>query len=1238
MKKTLALLLALLMVTSCMVFTTAAEETATVAQNDLKIVPVDDCTGPGTVQGQFAPNPTGEGWYGNAGAKSIVEGSDDRTNGAQYYDDGTFGVTVDGRPLIKGSGNVVNMAFHTSTPRDISDMTMLEFDLYLENAAGIASATFEYELRSAGYNGDTNEAMFSGRLAGLVDYVMEDGWNHIEIPISKFNTASAPTKPFDPTQWNYFRMFAYTGVNTTTGAVDNPANVIGTEGKTTVIKIDNVFFSNSEAPQTTNENADYLYSSVHSADITTTSGHGKLEVSKALTTPIDARGREFLEFDVYLPDMEAAVTKFYIELTSSGTYDKNEDNWLNSLTEYADMSDIELAVGWNHIKIPLVDRGRGGCAWDAVNYGRIFSQEKPAYTEVTTHKLALARMRLTGDIADEVGVVPFWSANGNENRAQSVNAKNHTTGVLSDLVTADGTLGTDGIKEYVWFNNDPGFEIAAGNDFAWFNLIDGKLPYCEDFAGVQFDIWMSDATFAAKSVMLEVTSSGGCDKEERSVSTSLNNFAGRTLEAGKWETVTIPLSKLTGASSGANGIFDPMEFDFIRLYWTAENVTFADGLKVATRNYCVLNYPNPTMTENGDTIITMDGDVNGGAQISVPGVNGDPNNKAGSMLNVAAGGTLVAAGAYNVNDTVLKSAVDISNKDHIGFDLYLENVDYWGSKVRFLMGITSAGTCDKQQIHSTGKTIPQMFGDYVVNADGTPGTLKDGWNHIEMPIYSLFYGQAADFTTTDESKYGVFNPENWNYYRTYAQGGTVTTAEMRSVAAIDNIYFFDGATVGTRDDLYDWGVGDNFAKLYTTAVAAGTRSSFATFHPFDITDKDTLVMDVYVSQMANYTGSFALEISSNKSCDNNESQGSFTMQGIGAKEGEWTTVEIPLTTGFGSWANVDLKNIIRLEVFPGGQLPNGYQFWVDNVHFIKKGGIGTRIASAQPTLTESIDITTKMTVATADVSAVAVEYVLSGDAGTTRAFASAAGTLSPNGMNASYAFDFDGIPAHRMTDTLTMTVWYTDADGVMRKGETREYSVQQYAKNMLKNNSSNAKLVTLLSDLLTYGAAVQTYANNYNADALATDVGEGITLKPTTTFTAPEKLTTVLSGTAADDEFDATFKSATLVLDGTVKIRYSFTANTVEGLTVNVGGKAYTEFMSGTDANGNPVLYVDVPVNANHFGTTFTANFNGNTNYVVNYSVNHYIATKYDETQTKTAALLAALYNYGASAVAYAGN
>ena len=1237
MKKLTAFVLALLMVTSCMVFTTAAEEQAVVAQDDLQIIPVDDCTGPGTLENPFG-NPTGEGWFGNAGAKTIVEGSNDKTNGVQYYNDGTFGVTIEGRPIIKGSGNVANMTFHTSTPRDISDMTMLEFDLYLENASGIANATFEYELRSAGYKGDTNEAMFSSRLAGLVDYVMEDGWNHIKIPVSKFDHMSNADLPFDPEQWCYFRMFAYTGVNSTTGAVDNPANIIGTEGKTTVIKIDNVFFSNAEAPEASRENGDYLYPSVWAKDISTASGHGALEIAATHTTPIDARGREFLEFDVYLPDMDAAVTAFYIELTSSGTYDKQEDNWVATLTDYAKMSGIELAVGWNHIKIPLVTRGRGGCVWNAVNYGRIFSQQKPAYTEATSYKLALGRMRLTGDTASEIGPVLFWSANGSDNRTNSVSAKNHTTGVISDLVTADGQLGTDGIKEYVWFNNDPGFTIGTGNDFAWFNLQAGKLPYCEDFAGIQFDIWMSDASFATKSVMLEVTSYGGCDKEERSFQQSLNYFTGRTLEAGKWETVTIPLSKLANGSSGANGTFDPMEFDFIRLYWAAGNVTFADGLKVATRNYCVLNYPNPKMTENGDTIITMDGDTKGGNHIVVPGVNGAPDNKAGNMLNVAAGGTLIASGAYNVNDTVLNGAVDISNKDHIGFDLYLENVDYWGSKVKFLMGITSYAWCDKQQIHTSGKTIPQMFGDYVVNADGSKGELKDGWNHIEMPIYTLFDSQVADFTTTDMTKYGVFKPENWNYYRTYAQGGTVTTAEKKAVAAIDNIYFFDGGVVGTRDDLYTWGVGNNFAKLYTTAVATGTRSAFATFHPFDITDKDTLVMDVYVAQMANYTGSFALEISSSQSCDKNEAQTSFTMQGIGAKEGEWTTVEIPLTSGFGSWANVDLKNVIRLEVFPNAQLPNGYQFWVDNVHFAKRGGIGTKISSAQPTLTESIDLTANMTVATSEVSAVSVEYALNGDAGTTRTFATAAGTLSPNGMNASYAFDFDGIPAHRMTDTLSMTVWYTDADGILHKGETREYSVQQYAKNMLKNYSSNAKLVTLLSDMLTYGAAVQAYAHNYNADALATDVGEGFTLTPTTNFTAPAKLTTVLSGTPVDDDFDAAFKSASLVLDGTVKIRYGFTANKLEGLTVNINGKAYTEFTSGTDVNGNILYYVELPVNANQFDETFTANFNGNTDYVVNYSVNHYIATKYEKATPKLAALLEALYNYGASASAYAAN
>ena len=95
------------------------------------------------------------------------------------------------------------------------------------------------------------------------------------------------------------------------------------------------------------------------------------------------------------------------------------------------------------------------------------------------------------------------------------------------------------------------------------------------------------------------------------------------------------------------------------------------------------------------------------------------------------------------------------------------------------------------------------------------------------------------------------------------------------------------------------------------------------------------------------------------------------------------------------------------------------------------------------------------------------------------------------------------------------------------------------------------------------------------------------------------------------------------------KTRYIIEAESVEGVVVKVNDVDYAPVA----ADG--YYYVDVPVAANQFGTVYNAYFGDNTAYSVNYSVNHYIATKQPTAGAKLGALLEALYNYGASAVAY---
>ena len=84
-------------------------------------------------------------------------------------------------------------------------------------------------------------------------------------------------------------------------------------------------------------------------------------------------------------------------------------------------------------------------------------------------------------------------------------------------------------------------------------------------------------------------------------------------------------------------------------------------------------------------------------------------------------------------------------------------------------------------------------------------------------------------------------------------------------------------------------------------------------------------------------------------------------------------------------------------------------------------------------------------------------------------------------------FDYTGLAAKQMTDVIYVRA-YAEAGGKAYYSNVLKYSVLEYAYTMLGKignaASSDAKLKTLLENMLTYGASAQTYLN-YRTDALA---------------------------------------------------------------------------------------------------------------------------------------------------------
>ena len=228
-----------------------------------------------------------------------------------------------------------------------------------------------------------------------------------------------------------------------------------------------------------------------------------------------------------------------------------------------------------------------------------------------------------------------------------------------------------------------------------------------------------------------------------------------------------------------------------------------------------------------------------------------------------------------------------------------------------------------------------------------------------------------------------------------------------------------------------------------------------------------------------------------------------------------------------------------------------------------------------------------------------------------------------NGV-AVYAFTFTNIAPHQVGETITYTLKST-YNGEEVSSEPGTYSVLTYCQNKLSGD--DAKLKTLVSDLLNYCAAVQT---SLGKTPLVTD---GLT--PTTTDPTLKSCTKVTTGTVTNPA--ATWDSVTLVLQDNVTIRMFFKAESIAGLSVKIAG-AKTATITDIKRAGE-YYYVDFDgLMATDMRKEINATvYNGEAavSETLTYSVESYAAKHQDDTAESLGALVKAMMKYGDSAANY---
>ena len=225
------------------------------------------------------------------------------------------------------------------------------------------------------------------------------------------------------------------------------------------------------------------------------------------------------------------------------------------------------------------------------------------------------------------------------------------------------------------------------------------------------------------------------------------------------------------------------------------------------------------------------------------------------------------------------------------------------------------------------------------------------------------------------------------------------------------------------------------------------------------------------------------------------------------------------------------------------------------------------------------------------------------------------------GEDGRYCFVFEGINPHQMADVVDVTISAT-YDETTYTANNATMSVRKYYEIAKEYLAEDTKLLTLISDLLVYGAAAQTYVGD--TDALVT---EGLELTPTTTeFVAPES---VFASTGE------AFKSATLYLDHAVTVRFTVEAAEDAVIRVTLNDKVQEYNVAELEKNSEGRYIVEfVDVYATEYAGTITATVVGKEDSVT-YSVNSYISEMADADDPNLVALVKALYTYGATARNY---
>ena len=241
------------------------------------------------------------------------------------------------------------------------------------------------------------------------------------------------------------------------------------------------------------------------------------------------------------------------------------------------------------------------------------------------------------------------------------------------------------------------------------------------------------------------------------------------------------------------------------------------------------------------------------------------------------------------------------------------------------------------------------------------------------------------------------------------------------------------------------------------------------------------------------------------------------------------------------------------------------------------------------------------------------------------------------------SFVYRNIAPHRMGDTVTATL-YAYYNGTLYSSESRDYSIADYCYNMLNRyggQEAYGKLLTLLVDILHYGAKTQEYAG-YRTDSLC-----NARLTEAQLSWGTEQTRELVN--LRDQNYEVIenptvqWKGAGLNLQESVAVRFCMVAESYEDLEIRITLNGITESYTAEDfdykSNGTYVHFTKLNAALMSEPIYVAAYRNGEqVSNTICYSIESYAYAKQnDTTYPYLGELVERMICYGDSARAYVG-